>query len=91
MKGGLITYVHINYRVKELNLYSDSKVWEGQFFEINGNGLRAKLLLTLPVTCYFYTHGVTWGVIYPPPLGNQLSECRREFIFGIYVEEKISS
>ena len=45
-KGGLVTYIQENYRVKELDLYSDSKSWEGQFFEIHSNGLRNKLLLS---------------------------------------------
>ena len=46
MKGGLVTYVNENYRVKELDFYEDSTCWEAQFFEINGNGLNNKLLLS---------------------------------------------
>ena len=46
MKGGLITYVLTDFRVTDLNLYSDSKSWEGQFLEITGNDLRTKLLLS---------------------------------------------
>ena len=44
-KGGLVTFIDQNYRVKDLDLYEDSETWEGQFFEINGNGLKSKLLL----------------------------------------------
>ena len=46
MKGGLITYIDANYRVKDLDLYTDSMSWEGQFLEVSGNNLRSKLLLS---------------------------------------------
>ena len=47
MKGGLVTYINENFKVKELDHhYVDSMSWEGQFFEINGNGLISKLLLS---------------------------------------------
>ena len=46
MKGGLVTYINENYRTKELDLYEDSTSWEGQFFEISGNELTSKLLLS---------------------------------------------
>ena len=49
------------------------------FFKINPSCT----MLFLRVLC---TMGVNL-----PPLRNTFSECRREFIFGIYVEEKISS
>ena len=55
-KGGLLTYIQKDYRVSDLNLYSDSRSWEGQFFEICGNGLRTKLLL---------------GNLYVPPRTSQ--------------------
>ena len=54
-KGGLITYISKNYTVKEINLYTNSSIWEGQFFEIKGNGLKNKLAL---------------GNIYVPPRGR---------------------
>ena len=44
-KGGLIVYLLEDYIVKDLNLYIDSKSWEGQFLEVQGNGLKSKLLL----------------------------------------------
>ena len=45
-KGGLVTYINENFKVKELDLYEDSLAWEGQFFDISGNGLKSKLLLS---------------------------------------------
>ena len=45
-KGGLITFILEDYKVKDLDLYQDSTSWEGQFFELKGNGLRTKLLLS---------------------------------------------
>ena len=44
-KGGLVTYISTNYTVKEINHYTDSNIWEGQFLEIKGNGLKSKLAL----------------------------------------------
>ena len=47
VKGGLVTYINENFKVKELDHhYVDSMSWEGQFFEIYGNGLKSKLLLS---------------------------------------------
>ena len=50
-KGGLVTFVLEDYKVKDLDLYPDSEIegkaaWEGQFLELKGNGLRTKLLLS---------------------------------------------
>ena len=45
MKGGLITYLHKDFQAKEIDLYEDSKVWEGQFLEISGSNMNTKLLL----------------------------------------------
>ena len=38
--------LHTSYKIKDLDLYVDSKSWEGQFFELKGNGLKYKLLLS---------------------------------------------
>ena len=45
-KGGLVTFILEDYKIKDLDLYKDSKSWEGQFFELKGNGLKSKLLLS---------------------------------------------
>ena len=65
MKGGLITYILEDYNVNELNVYTDSTTWEGQFFEIKGNGLRTKLLL---------------GNLYVPPRSNEFTDFKKNFI-----------
>ena len=64
-KGGLVTYIDENYKIKDLDLYSDSLTWEGQFFEISGNGLRTKLLL-----CNLYI---------PPRTTNDFNNFTNEF------------
>ena len=38
-KGGLVTFILEDYKIKDLDLYKDSKSWEGQFFELKGKGL----------------------------------------------------
>ena len=43
--GGLAVYILNSYQVQELNLYTNSNLWEGQFFEIFGGGLNKKLSL----------------------------------------------
>ena len=64
-KGGLITYILEDYKVKELDLYTDSLSWEGQFFEISGNGLRTKLLLS--------------NIYVPPRTPSEFSEFENNF------------
>ena len=44
-KGGLLTFIHNSYQVNELNLYKESKEWEGQFFEVTGGDLSKKVIL----------------------------------------------
>ena len=43
--GGLAVYISNSYQVQELNLYTSSKLWEGQFLEIFGGGLKRKITL----------------------------------------------
>ena len=66
MKGGLVTYILEDYKVKELSLYEDSESWEGQFLEIHGNGLRSKLLLS--------------NLYVPPRTTNEFKEFEDSFL-----------
>ena len=43
--SGLVVYVKNTFQVRDLNLYKNSQVWEGQFLEISGGGLQRKLSL----------------------------------------------
>ena len=44
-KGGLVTYLLKDYSTTDLGLYQDSNTWEGQFLELNGNGLKSNLAI----------------------------------------------
>ena len=43
--SGLVVYVKNTFQVRDLNLYTKSQLWEGQFLEISGGGLQRKLSL----------------------------------------------
>ena len=74
-KGGLVTYILEDYKVKDLDLYQDSDSWEGQFFELQGNGLRTKLLLS--------------NLYIPPRTTNEFTEFTSNFfpIINILADE----
>ena len=63
--GGLLTYIRHEYKATILNLYSPSKIWEGQFFKINGGNLDRTLNL-----CN----------LYKPPLQNNSNSNIQTFL-----------
>ena len=65
-KGGLISYILNDYTVKDLNLYVESKSWEGQFLEVQGNGLKSKLILN--------------NLYVPPRSSNEFTEFTNAFL-----------
>jgi hypothetical protein len=44
--GGLVIYIHEDFRVKPLNIYETSDLWEGLFLEVSGGGLSKSLNLS---------------------------------------------
>ena len=63
--GGLITYVREEYTISNLDLYSSSKIWEGQFLKISGGSLDKPLTL-----CN----------LYKPPLQNNNNSNIQHFL-----------
>lgn len=43
--GGLITYVHKSFHIKQLDLYKKTITWEGLFLEITGGGIQRPITL----------------------------------------------
>ncbi len=75
--GGLITYLHNDYKGKKVNIYkkSKSKLWEGQYITITGDRLKKKLNISN---------------IYRPPKHNNNNQTITNFIneFFPYIENK---
>ena len=59
--GGLVTYFRNDLEIEPLNLYKESKIWEGQFFKINSKN---------------FSYTITLGNFYKSSKGYNIADMR---------------